>query len=53
MQGQQPDVSKKIRYEEALAWLDGFLEKSMWIGGQQITIVDFTIVANIATAEVS
>lgn len=40
------------KYEEALQWLDGFLEKSMWVAGQQMTIADFSIIANIATAEV-
>ncbi|KAF2886397.1 hypothetical protein ILUMI_19777 [Ignelater luminosus] len=49
--GQTPDIEKKLKYEEALEWLDGFLKKSMWVAGQQMTIADFSIIANVSTAE--
>lgn len=48
---QQPDIAKKIKYEEALGILDGFLEKGMWVAGHQMTIADFSIIANVSTAE--
>nr|WEU54063.1 glutathione s-transferase delta-2 [Protohermes costalis] len=49
--GATPDPVKKDRVEEALQFLEQFLENTDWVAGNQMTIADIAIVVTIATAE--
>jgi glutathione S-transferase len=44
---------KKAKVEEALQWLDGFIEKSGgWVAGMGMTIADFAVVASVSSMDV-
>jgi glutathione S-transferase len=44
---------KKTKVEEALNWLDGFIEKSGgYVAASNMTIADFACAATVATIEV-
>nr|WGO51740.1 glutathione S-transferase delta 3 [Ectropis grisescens] len=52
MEGKEADPAKLKKLEEALGFLDIFLDGSKYVAGSQPTIADFAIVATIATFDV-
>lgn len=47
----KPDQEKAEKFEEALTWLNLYLENQVWAAGQYMTIADFSLVVTISTAE--
>nr|XP_022909213.1 glutathione S-transferase 1-1-like [Onthophagus taurus] len=48
---QTPDKEKLGNFEEALGYLDEFLENQTWAAGSQLTIADFALISTVSTAE--
>lgn len=44
-----PDPAKKQKLEEALEFLNTFLEGSKYVAGEELTIADFAVLASIST----
>jgi len=47
----QKDLGDMAKLDEALGFLNGFLEKTKYAAGDNLTIADFTIVASLTTIE--
>jgi glutathione S-transferase len=50
--GKVPDEDTTTKLEEALQFLDKFLEEQDWVAGSAISIADYAIVADIVIADV-
>jgi glutathione S-transferase len=50
--GKKPDQDTTTKLEEALQFLDKFLEKDDWVAGSNITIADYAIVADLLLTDV-
>lgn len=50
--GKSPDQDTTTKLEEALQFLDKFLEKQDWVAGSNITIADYAVVADLLLTDV-
>ncbi|XP_014260234.1 glutathione S-transferase 1-like [Cimex lectularius] len=50
--GASYDEEKAKKLDEALGFLDGFLAKTAWVAGDNMTIADFCLAASVSTFEV-
>lgn len=51
--GQAIDKDKLVKVQEALGWLNGYLEGQQYAVGDKMTVADFVLVASVATFEAS
>jgi glutathione S-transferase len=50
--GKKPDKDTTTKLEEALQFLDKFLEKEDWVAGSTISIADYSFVADLLLTDV-
>ncbi|KAI4460154.1 glutathione s transferase d10 isoform a-related [Holotrichia oblita] len=50
-QHQPPDPESAEKVEEALGYLNAFLDNHPWVAGPYMTVADFAVVATVATAK--
>ncbi|KAI4460119.1 glutathione s transferase d10 isoform a-related [Holotrichia oblita] len=50
-QHQPPDPESAEKVEEALGYLNAFLDNQPWVAGPYMTVADFAVVATVATAK--
>jgi glutathione S-transferase len=50
--GKIPDDDVTTKLEEALQFLDKFLEEQEWVAGSTISIADYAVVADMLLADV-
>jgi glutathione S-transferase len=50
--GKRPDQDITTKLDEALEFLDKFLEKQDWVAGSTITIADYAVVADMLLTDV-
>jgi glutathione S-transferase len=50
--GKTPDQDVTTKLDEALQFLDKFLEKQDWVAGSGITIADYAIVVDLLLTDV-
>jgi glutathione S-transferase len=50
--GKRPDEDVITKLEEALQFLDKFLEEQNWVAGSSISIADYAVAADMVVADV-